>query len=171
MWKRIVWQTIVMLFAASTVALFTNSIRNDQVSLVADWSSEARLKLESGESMLIPLEEAYQRCASGEAVFLDARSPDLYQLGHILCARSLPWETVEAQYGTAMEGVTQDCLIVAYCDGEHCSLSESLARQLLDMGYQNVRVLVNGWTRWVNAGLPISDDSGRFIITQDQCTS
>ena len=38
-------------------------------------------------------------------MFLDARSPDLYQLGHILCARSLPWETVEAQYGTAMEGV------------------------------------------------------------------
>jgi len=171
MWKRTVWQTTVMLFAASAVALLTNSIRSDRVSLVADWSSEARLQMESGESMVIPLEEAYKRCSSGEAVFLDARSPDYYQLGHILCARSLTWETRETQFETAMEGVTQDCLIVAYCDGENCSLSESLARQLLEMGYRNVRVLVNGWTRWVNAGLPISDDARRFISTQDQCTS
>jgi rhodanese-related sulfurtransferase len=171
MLKRIVWQTAVMLSAAVALGLLTNSIRSDRVSLVADWSSEARLQTESGESMVIPLEEAYKRCASGEAIFLDARSPDLYQLGHILCARSLPLEAVEAQHGAAMEGIPQDCLIVAYCDGEHCSLSESLARQLLNMGYQNVRVLVNGWSRWVNAGLPISDDAGRFISTQDQCTS
>ena len=44
--------------------------------------------------------------------------------------------------------------IITYCDGENCELSHDLAMYLKDMGFTNVRVLVNGWTVWQNAGLP-----------------
>ena len=35
------------------------------------------------------------------------------------------------------------------------SLSEYLAKELLSIGYKKVQVLLNGWTRWQEAGLPV----------------
>ena len=45
-------------------------------------------------------------------------------------------------------------MIITYCDGESCDLSHELALFLKEMGYDNVRILVNGWTVWQHAGLP-----------------
>jgi rhodanese-related sulfurtransferase len=45
-------------------------------------------------------------------------------------------------------------MIITYCDGEHCDLSVELALYLKKMAFENVRVLVNGWTVWKQAGLP-----------------
>ena len=58
--------------------------------------------------------------------------------------------------------IPENAWIVTYCDGETCSLSEDLAKGLIAMGYQNVRVLPNGLTRWMEAGLPVErGDEGR----------
>ena len=48
-------------------------------------------------------------------------------------------------------------MIIAYCDGEHCDLSHELALFLKEMGFENARVLVNGWTVWQQAGLRVPD--------------
>ena len=47
-------------------------------------------------------------------------------------------------------------MIITFCDGQSCRLSHELALFLREMGYENVRVLVNGWTLWQQAGLPVS---------------
>jgi 3-mercaptopyruvate sulfurtransferase SseA len=44
--------------------------------------------------------------------------------------------------------------LITYCDGESCDLSHELALFLRELGFQDVRVLVNGWTVWREAGLP-----------------
>jgi rhodanese-related sulfurtransferase len=131
-----------------------NVVRPDGLTLVGDWSPEARLTTDSGESMVISLEEAKKVFASGAAVFLDARSEGLYREGHIRGARNLPWQAFEQHLDKVVAEIPSDALIVTYCDGEECALSEDLARELLFMGYEKVRVLINGWTRWIEAGLP-----------------
>jgi len=45
--------------------------------------------------------------------------------------------------------------MIAYCDGETCHLSKELAKALTEMGFQNARVLINGWSLWIQNGLPI----------------
>jgi len=50
--------------------------------------------------------------------------------------------------------------LVTYCDGEDCALSHDLAMFLKDLGYGDVRVLVNGWTVWQDAGLPVQKEGG-----------
>ena len=47
-----------------------------------------------------------------------------------------------------------DVLIVTYCDGEDCVLSAELALRLKEIGYENVRVLYNGWSVWESHQLP-----------------
>jgi rhodanese-related sulfurtransferase len=151
---RGLWQAVVIVLAACAAGLLANVVRPNGLTLVGDWSPEARLTTDSGESMVISLEEAEKVFASGTAVFLDARSEGLYREGRIRGARNLPWQSFEAHLDKVMAEIPPDALIVTYCDGEDCALSEDLARELLFMGYEKVRVLVNGWTRWTEAGLP-----------------
>jgi len=151
---RMFRQTGSIVLLAVILAVLVNQIRSDRLPLVADWSPEARMTLESGESMLIPLEEARQLCLSKKAIFLDARSSELYEQAHILCARNLSWEVVDEYFDAVMADIPQDALIIIYCDGVTCTQSKDLALELFYRGYENVRVLVNGWSKWVEAGLP-----------------
>jgi rhodanese-related sulfurtransferase len=118
--------------------------------LIGDWSPESRL----AKNMVITLDEARRFCESGSAIFVDARSLEDYRQGHILCARNLPLKDVDERFESAMSNVRPEEIIVVYCDGDKCSLSEELAKELYFRGYENVMVLVNGWSRWVEAGFP-----------------
>jgi rhodanese-related sulfurtransferase len=139
---------------SALIALSVNSVRSGGLPLIGDWSPEARLAQPTGGSMLITLAEAKEAFLAGQAVFVDARSKDTFEMGHIKSARSLPFEDFDASLQEALTGVSKDTLIVSYCDGEQCDLSKDVADMLKDKGYSNVKVLVNGWTVWSQAGLP-----------------
>jgi len=159
-------QVIVILFFSSVVGLLMNQARSKKLPWVADWSPEARLASESGESLVISLEDARELCSDKEAIFLDARSPEDYSQGHIRCAQNIPWQGFEAYMDRIWGVIPEDTFIVTYCDGEHCSLSEDLARELVSMGYEKAKVLLNGWTRWREAGLPIEGARNVFYDRQ-----
>jgi len=152
---RMFWQTGSIVLLAVILAFLVNQIRSDRLPLVADWSPEARLTIDSGASMVISLDEARDRFSSRTAVFLDTRSPELYELGHILGARNFPWEAVDKHFDAVMADISIDALIIAYCDGEACAQSKDLALELFYRGYENVRVLVNGWRLWKEHHLPV----------------
>lgn len=154
-WLEVVWQGTVILLFASLVALGVNHVRPGGIPLVADWSPEAQLTLDSGDSLAISLDEAEVLFLDRSALFLDARAPELFAEGHIQGALNLPWDEFEERFAPVMASVSQDATLVAYCDGESCGLSRDLAVALLEKGYTHVRVLVNGWTLWQERGLPI----------------
>ncbi len=153
---RMFRQAGAIVLLAVTIGVLVNQIRSDRLPLVADWSAEARLTLESGESMVISLDEAKELCSSRRATFLDARSRNHYEQGHILCAYSLPWEGVEEYFDAVMTDIPQDSLIITYCDGVSCELSKDLALELFYRGYDKVRVLVNGWSLWKENQFPVT---------------
>jgi rhodanese-related sulfurtransferase len=151
-------QLTVIILLSLISALLVNQFRPDRLPLVADWSPETRLTFDSGKIMVIPLVEAKRLFSSGRAIFLDARSPEEYREGHIRGAINLPWQSFAQYVGKVMLDIPPDARIVTYCDGEHCSLSEDLAMELFFMGYENIRVLVNGWNVWQENSLPIEKD-------------
>ena len=144
-----------MVVLAVVFGLPFNFARSGGIPLIGDWSLEARLTSVTGERLDISLPEAEKLFGSGAAVFLDARSVNAYAQGHIQGARSLPWQEVDQFFAELAESLEPDTPIVTYCDGETCSLSHDLAVFLKDMGFTNVHVLVNGWTIWQTAGLPV----------------
>lgn len=149
-WRKAILQSVGIASLAIAAGLGVNEIRSDRLPLIGDWSPEGRL----AKNMAITLDEARRFCESRSAVFVDARSSDDYREGHILCARNLPVKDVDEHFDSAMAGINLEETIIVYCDGEECSLSEELAKELFFRGYENVKVLVNGWSRWVEAGLP-----------------
>jgi rhodanese-related sulfurtransferase len=143
------------------LGLSVNQLRPGRLPLVANWSPEAQLTLESGDTLAISLEQAEELFVTQLAIFLDARSPEVYAEGHIQGAVSLPWEQFESRFGDTMADTPQDTMIITYCDGETCNLSKELALALIGKGYTNVRVLVNGWTLWEERNLPVESGAER----------
>jgi rhodanese-related sulfurtransferase len=162
-WLKIIWQIGGILLLGSLLGLSVNLLRSGSLPLIQNWSPEAQLSLDNGDSFAISLDEAEALYCSQAAVFLDARSRELYDEGHIQGALSLPWDEYEKHYSSIMEGLLLATPVIVYCDGVSCSLSKDLALALLDKGYTNVRVLVNGLTLWQSRNLPIethADGSG-----------
>jgi rhodanese-related sulfurtransferase len=152
---RVILQGSAILVLATVIALSVNQLRPGGLPLVADWSPEAQLKLGSGDSLMIPLDEAEGLFFARSAIFLDARSRELFAVGHVEGAVNLPWDDFELSFDRVMARIPQGTPLVTYCDSESCGLSKDLAMALLAKGYTNVRVLVNGWTLWQEKNLPI----------------
>jgi rhodanese-related sulfurtransferase len=119
---------------------------------------EARLIAPSGERLDISLLEAEKLFLRQAAIFIDARPDDDYEKGHIKGARSLPLHEVDQRLMTVTQDISTDTPIITYCDGESCELSHDVANFLVDMGFSNVRILINGWTKWKEADLPIEKE-------------
>lgn len=166
---RAPWQSGVILVLAVAMGLLLNPLRSEPLPMVADWSPEERLKTAAGESLIVSLEEARSLCMEEDAVFLDARSPEEYARGHIRCAQNVPWQSFDAYIDRVWGRFPDDAWIVTYCDGEQCSLSEDLAQELMAMGYRNVKVLLNGWTRWREAGLPTGGETRAGFENRASC--
>lgn len=151
------WQTALIVVMAGLIAVSVNHYRSDGIALIGDWSADARYSAAAGDSLVIGLEEAGRLFRQEAALFLDARPHGQYLQGHIRGALSLPWQEVERHFMAVVEQLEAAGTLVSYCDGESCELSHELALFLKEMGFENVRVLVNGWTVWQQAGLPIDD--------------
>jgi rhodanese-related sulfurtransferase/uncharacterized membrane protein YphA (DoxX/SURF4 family) len=152
--KRTVGQTVVLSLIAVLLGLIVNQVRSDSIPLLGDWSPEARITLKFGKNILIPFDEAREKFFNSEAVFVDARIPELYQEGHIPGALSVPLAEFDEMIDKVLTELPEEGLIVTYCDGEDCDLSAHLALKLKEIGYKNVRVLHNGWSAWKNHQLP-----------------
>jgi rhodanese-related sulfurtransferase len=153
-----VWQCGAMFTLAVFFGFSINQFRDSRLPLFEDWSIEARLISSSGERLDITLIEAKKLFLQEAAIIVDARPNDDYEKGHIRGARSLPWHDVDQRFMEVTKDISVDTLIITYCDGETCELSHNLANFLLELGFNNVRILVNGWTKWQNADLPIEKE-------------
>jgi rhodanese-related sulfurtransferase len=157
----IVWQSGTILVLAIVLSLTVNHFRRDGLPLVGDWSPKAQLNsLPTLEDAIVSLEEARALFLTHGAVFIDARPRELFLAGHIQGALNLPPADIEGIFPQVLQDVPPDSLIIAYCDGESCTLSKELAFELAARGYLHVRVLVNGWTVWQDGKLPVETGDG-----------
>lgn len=153
-WKTALFQAPVIIASAFVMAAGFNLVRGNALPFIGDWSIHARISDAAGASMVISLEEARELFLRGGALFLDARPRDQFELGHIKGAVSLPAQEAEGRFSEAAQALDQARAIITYCDGENCDLSHKLALILKEMGFAEVKVLVNGWSLWRQAELP-----------------
>jgi rhodanese-related sulfurtransferase len=87
------------------------------------------------------------------AVLVDARPSDVYALGHIAGARSLPLLDLDARFADFRDHVDREQTVVTYCSGYGCQDSFDLAMHLISEGYLDVRIYEGGFPEWQDAGL------------------
>ena len=88
---------------------------------------------------------------NNDAVVVDLRSAEAYGRGHIVSARSIPHDELEAKLPSVAKDKSKP--IVAVCDnGISSTRSVNLLRQ---QGYESVYGLKGGMNGWTQAGLPV----------------
>lgn len=167
--RQALWQTLAIVALAAALGTGTSALRLGGIPLVQDWSAEALLRDGQGNREDISLEDAARLFHEGCAVFLDARSAEEYLSGHIRGARSLPLHDADLLFEKAAGDVSPGTPLITYCDGEACSLSHDLATVLKKLGFEEVRVLVNGWTLWLENGLPVERGPQPDLLERSSC--
>ena len=153
--RKALLQAFILSVLTVFLGLGTNHFRSDGIALVADWSPGARLQAVTGDNRMIRPDDAVIFHDTGEAVFIDARSASAFETAHIPGALNIPWMEVDQYIDLLLNQVSDpETVIITYCEGGACSLSEDLALMLLELGYMNVKVLANGLDGWIAAGQP-----------------
>lgn len=151
---KAIWQTAGIIVLACILAVSVNLLRDSGIPFAGDWSADSRFTDDSGQSLVISLKDASLKYAENKAVFVDARPESQYDQGHIKGAVNLPWQEVDERFMEVADRLEGGKTIICYCDGKYCELSHDLALFLADMGFEDAKVLVDGWTKWRKAGLP-----------------
>jgi rhodanese-related sulfurtransferase len=91
------------------------------------------------------------RLINNDAAVLDLRGPDAYARGHIVNARNIPVDELEAKKDQLDKW--KDKPIVAVCDAG--MTSNRAVNSLRKSGFESVYGLKGGMTGWSQAGLPV----------------
>ncbi len=115
---------------------------------------EQRRQAEFQGVMTLNLPQTYEIFQGGQALFVDARDADEYAELHIAGAVNLPPDLLERQGNRALEGIARGRRIVVYCDLANCNKGLRVAEKLQSLKFTNVRVFMDGFRAWDEAGYP-----------------
>ena len=93
----------------------------------------------------------------GQTVFVDARSREDYAEGHIKGSISFPLNQFDEKIELFFEKYPFSTEFMTYCSGRECYDSHTLAQYLLEEGYPNVKVFIDGYPGWEQEGYEIEN--------------
>ncbi|MBZ0273606.1 rhodanese-like domain-containing protein [bacterium] len=157
--RRIAIQALSIIAAATVTAVVFNSVRAGGIDLIRP--ARDAVQTARPEAALGPVDLAGAKKLHDEgAIFVDARSESDFSAGHIKGALHVYYAEVQDKAMEILEKIPLEATVVAYCSGEDCHASDIVARELVDMGYEKVRIFFAGWPAWTAAGYPITGSAG-----------
>jgi len=160
--KKLVKEITILLGIAVGLSLAVNFFSPVGIALVGRWdtskgivSANAKNDVVMDELEIDDAKTARQIYDSGAALFVDARSRENYEDGHIPGAVSLPVGQFDEQIDSFLSKHAPEQPIVTYCSGRSCEDSHNLAQILLESGFVNVRVFIDGLPGWEAEGYPV----------------
>lgn len=161
--QKLVKHMLVLLTVAVSLALAVNRLSPHGIPLIGQWDTELGVvTADTAEAAfwmdfeISDPEVAKQVFDAGSALFVDVRSQDMYNAGHIPGAVSLPLGDFEQRMETFVADVSPTQPIVTYCSGRLCQDSHMAAQRLLERGFENVVVYIDGFPGWVDYGCPVA---------------
>ncbi len=159
--RRIVGQA-ALLVLLSVAAGFATHIPLVKRFLAGEFRETFLSSREYPGIRLITTREAEDLFASGgSALFIDARSAGAFREGHVVGARSVPYDGPGMRIPDELLAIPRDRTLVVYCEGGDCRSSLGLAKLIHDKGFKDIRVMTGGWTEWTRSGLPTETGNGQ----------
>jgi rhodanese-related sulfurtransferase len=148
----------ISIFAAFAVNYFSPA----GIALVGQWdtakgviTANKKNKIDLIDFEIGDIALAKELWDSTNYVFIDARSRDDYDEGHIKGAVSLPVGQFDEKIETFIEQYPPEAAIITYCSGRTCEDSHNLAKLLVAFGYTEINVFIDGYPGWKAEGYPI----------------
>jgi rhodanese-related sulfurtransferase len=160
--KAIAKELSILLGIALAAAFVFNDLSPQGIALIGNWdtskgvvSARSKDDVVFDELEIDDVETAKQIYDRGNAVFVDARAEEMFAEGHIQGAISMPLGRFDAYIDKFKRDHPLSEFIVTYCSGRECDDSHKLAQHLLEAGYTNISIFIDGYPGWEKAGYPI----------------
>jgi rhodanese-related sulfurtransferase len=160
--QKLAKEITILLGLAVGLALTVNFVSPAGIALMGRWdTSKGVITANAKNDVLMDdleiddVKIARQIYDTGKALFVDARAREAYEDGHIPGAVSLPVGQFDEYIDSFFVENSPEGPIVTYCSGRTCEDSHKLAQLLLDIGFVDVRVFIDGFPGWEAKGYPI----------------
>ena len=161
-WNKMIKEMMFLIGISLITAFTVNFFSPAGIALVGEWdesldviASKDKSDVFSGELEIKQIKVVKQIYDSGKAVFVDARSLENFEKGHIEGSESLPLDQFDNLIEAFKEKYPTDTFIVTYCSTSACDDSHRLEQLLFDNGYVNVSIFIDGYQAWKREGYPI----------------
>ena len=160
--RKTIKEIIILVGVSVTLAMLVNFFSPRGIALVGQWDTSRGVitanptgAAEGKPEEIDTVARAGEIFDKGDVLFVDARSQDNYEDGHIPGAVSLPVGLFDEQIESFLDRHSPDTRIVTYCSGRTCEDSHNLAQLLSDVGFSHVSVFIDGFPGWEAQGYPI----------------
>ena len=160
--RKTIKEIMILVGVSVILALVVNHLSPRGVAIVGQWDTAkgviAANATDENEYRVAEIERvtaAAKIFYDGDTLFVDARSKEDYENGHIPGAISLPVGQFDERIESFMNQYSLEQPIVTYCSGRTCEDSHQLARLFLDVGFSEVRIFIDGFPGWQAEGYPI----------------
>lgn len=153
---------VILLGLSVITALLVNHVSPVGIALVGQWDTDKGVVTANAKDDVVvheleigSISQAKRIFDRGDALFVDARPEEVFRQGHIAGAVSLPLSEADMMIEGFWDHYPLSTPIITYCSGRECTDSHELADFLLDTGYSSVRVFIDGYPSWHEAGYPV----------------
>ncbi len=143
-------------------AFITNYFSPSGIALVGQWdiqrgviSAQTQNNGIRSDLEIHSVKLAKQIFDEERAIFIDARSHQHFEDGHIPNAISLPIGKFDEMIESFLNNYPLSQPIITYCSGRTCEDSHRLSQFLLEFGYTNVKIFIDGFPGWLAEGYPV----------------
>ena len=161
-YKELVNQTVILLGVSVMLAFVVNHFSPAGIAFIGQWdtaqgviTANAKNGVVAGKIEIEEVIQAKQIYDSGDVLFVDARTSEDFDEGHIPGATSLPVGQFDELIDSFLDQHDIEQPIVTYCSGRTCEDSHNLAQLLIDIGYSDVTVFIDGFPGWEAKGYPV----------------
>ena len=155
-------EIVILVAVAVAMALMVNHLSPRGIALVGQWDKAKGLitanATDDNEPPIAEIDrvtDAAKIFYDGDTLFVDARSTEDYENGHLPEAISWPVGQFDERIESFMNQYPPNQPIITYCSGRTCQDSHHLARLLLEAGFNEVRIFIDGFPGWQAEGYPI----------------
>lgn len=164
--KRIYFEIIVILSFVILVAFLGNHLNPKGIALFGQWNKDKGVvSAVSKDAPVIPVsfeindvKEAKSVFDEGRTLFVDARAEEVFRQGRVKGAISLPVDDFNSKGQAFLDKYPPATRMIVYCSGRECEDSHTLAGFFKDLGYSNVRIMIDGYPGWEKGGYPVEKD-------------
>lgn len=166
LFRTIIKECVLLLGLATITAFAVNFFSPAGIAFWGEWdpsrgviSAKPKNDVVVQEREIDDMESAKVIFDEGEALFVDARDSATYKEGHIRGAISLPVNEFDNRIEQFIENYPASRFIVVYCSGRECEDSHALAQYLSEMGYDRIKVFIDGYAGWKKEAFPIESET------------
>lgn len=159
----LIQKVILLLSIAAGLAFLVNGLSPRGIPLTGQWDTQQGVVTADADAAALWMEfelpdpaAAKQILDAGGALFVDVRSREMFAAGHIPGAVSLPLGELDALVAAFAAEVPRNKPIVTYCSGRLCQDSHTAAQRLMERGFENVVVFIDGFPGWMENGYPVA---------------